>query len=105
MTYNPCKRSDCPHPGELTPENPDKLVGPELGELVVYQDPRYERWHNTVMRVTARSYVWSPEVHWPSGYHGTRRYDWTVVAGAKGSMVVDDVKLIPLELGMKVELS
>jgi len=83
------------------PEDPAKLEGPEVGDYCIYVDPRY-RWHNTVVKVKSRSYVWSPEEHGPNG-HGIRHYDWTVIqTGSSGTMVVDDDKLVPLVLGTRV---
>jgi hypothetical protein len=111
MTWNPCKDPRCPHPGELTPEDPDKLQGPDVGELMVYIDPNFSRWHGTIVRVLKRSYVWSPEAHMPTGYHGYRHYDWSVIEtdvksdGIFGRMVVDDDKLEPVILGTLVALN
>lgn len=86
---------------ELVPENPDRLQGPEVGALVRYRGYR-GRHENVVARVLARSYVWSPEQHREDGYHGHRRYDWTVIQFGPGEskrMVVDDADLFPIEPG------
>lgn len=103
MTWNPCRDPKCK--GELQPENPDKLEGPELGALVLYRNPRYPRWDGQVMRVHARSYVWAGEQHMPNGYHGHRHYDWTVVQGIDGvsdrRMVVNDDELTAIAPGQR----
>jgi len=94
----------------VDPERPELLRGPEVGTYVVYRDPAYPRWHNTVCLVKARSYVWAPNEHY-GDVHGYRHYDWTViwtdepdadVPGGIRSMVVDDDKLEPLRLGTRV---
>lgn len=87
------------------PENPAKLQGPEVGEIVRYGNEKYERWDGMLMRVKARSYVWSPgECQSKGGY---RHYDWKVVEwpvlNRKGkvvwtSMVVNDDKLTAVVL-------
>lgn len=84
---------------EPVPEDPAKVTGPEVGTLQAYVDKRKGR---IVVRVLARSYVWAPEQHHPSGYHGYRRYDWTVIQYGPSDqqrVVVDDVDLSPVELG------
>jgi hypothetical protein len=84
----------------LPPVDPDRLTGPEVGQVVRYHDPQFVRWDGTLMRVKERSYVWSPGECRSNG--GYRHYDWTVVEwpvlSRDGtivwkSMVVDDVKL------------
>lgn len=76
-------------------ERPDKLQGPEVGTLCLYQgrnDPS-----PLVVRVLERSYVWGPGD--PSYHGGARRYDWKVIArGPNGTrtLCVDDKDLVPL---------
>lgn len=89
---------DLSHPD--TPERPEKVKGPEIGALMRYRS-KYEQ-PDRVVKVIARSYVWSPEQHNPDGTHGFRRYDWTVIQrGPKSGqhLVVDDVELFPIEPG------
>lgn len=83
---------------EPEPENPEKLQGPLVDELVRYQ---YRDDPAIVVRVIERSYVWAPEVHHPSGFHGYRRYDWTVIQhkATGGRIVVNDTDLSPIEIG------
>lgn len=83
---------------EPEPENPEKLTGPLVGELVRYQ---YKDNPPIVVKVLARSYVWSPEQHNPSGYHGFRRYMDTVIQTRPtgGRIVVLDTDLSPIEIG------
>lgn len=100
--YNPCGDSRCD--GHLVPEHPERLTGPEVGDLCVYRDLDYPQWHNTVVRVILRSYVWSPEMHTGPEGHGYRHYDWSVIETSPGkTMVVDDDKLVPLVTGTRVE--
>lgn len=111
--WSPCKVAGCDHESPV-PEDPDKLQGPEVGSLCIYQDTDFPRWHGLVCKVLRRSYVWSPEVHVAMNRHGYRRYDWTVIQFDKldgerpwdrRSMVVDDCKLVPLEVGLRVALA
>jgi hypothetical protein len=75
------------HP--LPPEDPAKLKGPDVGDFVLYK--------GLVVRVTQRSYVWSPgECRSRGGY---RQYDSKVIEeGPNGyrSIVVNDSDLAPL---------
>lgn len=81
----------------IPPERPEKLQGPEVGALVLYQDDRYQP-EPIVVRVVERSYVWAP--HDPAYHGGARRYDLKVIdRGPKGRLLVDDAKLSPLPLG------
>lgn len=80
---------------EPVPVNPDRLQGPLVGQFALYYDQ--------VVRVIERSYVWAPEQHHEGGpldgYHGTRRYDWSVIErGPDGyrTVVVNDTDLTPL---------
>lgn len=97
MTKHVCnRRSAWPIGHPLPPENPDRLAGPKVGARVLYHDPKHPTWDGIEMRVTARSYVWSPGECRSNG--GYRHYDWSVVEwdagnGRSGSMVVDDDKL------------
>lgn len=81
----------CPH-YPIPPENPDRLQGPEVGTLCLYQgrnDPS-----PIVVRVVERSYVWAPGER-----TGSRRYDLKVIArGPDGArrLLVDDKDLVPL---------
>lgn len=93
-------RSAWPIGHPLPPEDPAKLTGPEVGDLVVYNDPTYSRWHGMVMTVTARSYVWSPGECRSKGGH--RLYSDSVVFDGKGTMVVSDEKLVVLAVGTYV---
>ena len=96
--------SPCYDPAHaLTPENPARLRGPEPGALCRYTYKRRHEWTNILVRIVARSYVWSPEQHNPDGTHGSRRYDWSVIEYAPGrTMVVDDTALEPVALGAKL---
>ena len=88
----------------LVPEDPTKVTGPEIGTLCLVVSP-YSWLSNRVARVTARSYVWSPETVRPDGYRGHRRYDWSVIEYGKGkTLVVDDADLQPLSPGMVAEV-
>lgn len=76
----------------IPPENPDRLQGPEVGALCLYHDDRYQP-EAMVVRIVERSYVWSPGERAQS-----RRYDLKVIdRGAKGRLLVDDVKLTVLD--------
>ena len=93
---------DMAHPP--TPEDPALLRGPEIGALVrfVYGPPGH-RWHGIVVRVVARSYVWSPELRNSSGFYGYRHYEWSVIEFEPGKkMVTNDTNLFPIELGDQV---
>lgn len=61
----------------VTPENPAKLTGPELGARVRYINTG--RRHGQVGTVTARSYVWAPDKANGPTYRGYRRYEDSVV--------------------------
>jgi hypothetical protein len=75
------------------PERPERLQGPEIGALCVYQS-RY-REGPELARVIERSYVWAPGD--PAYHGGARRYDWSVVRFDSGkSLCVDDKDLTPL---------
>lgn len=87
--------------GSLVPEDPAKLTGPEVGEIMRYKGIKHTDGTgfevNTVVRVLERSYVWSPEQHNPNGTHGYRRYDWSVIDYGRGKrMVVDDTSLFAI---------
>jgi len=75
------------------PINPDKLQGPEVGTRCV--------WHSKhgieAVTVTAQSYVWAPDQQRPDGYWGFRRYDLSVIQRERGSLLVDDKDLEPIE--------
>jgi hypothetical protein len=85
---------------EPEPERPERLEGPELGALCRMRS-KSDWLNDRVVKVVARSYVWSPEYHRPDGYHGYRRYDWSVIeyTAAGSRVVVNDVDLIPLQVG------
>ena len=89
--------SACYEPDHLlVPENPALLEGPEIGALCTYTSTG--SLAEQTVKVLERSYVWAPEQHRPDGYHGYRRYDWTVIAygeGFKRRLVVDDSDLSP----------
>jgi hypothetical protein len=111
--YIPCDVRGCDHE-TLVPEDPDKLQGPELGSLCIYQDEDFPRWDGLVVEVIARSYVWSPERHVAMNAHGYRRYDWSVIqfdtpdpehTWDRKTMVVDDDKLVPVDVGLRVALA
>ena len=71
-------------------ERPDKLQGPEVGALCVYQSRH--RPGPEMVSVTERSYVWAPGD--PSYHGGSRRYDWKVVRFDNGkTLCVDDKDL------------
>ncbi len=77
------------------PERPDKLQGPEVGALCIYNAPRYPQWDGQTVEVTERSYVWGPGD--PSYHGGSRRYDWKIVRFPTGkTLCVDDKDLTPL---------
>lgn len=84
------------HHYPIPPERPERLQGPEVGALCLYQgrnDPS-----PVVVRVLERSYVWAPGER-----TGTRRYDLKVIArGPNGTrhLLVDDKNLTPLVEGM-----
>jgi hypothetical protein len=89
-----------PHGHPVPPEDPERVKGPAMGAVVRYHDGHYPKWDRLLMRVKARSYVWSPGECSANGGH--RHYDWTVVEWPAlswdgrvvwQSMVVDDVKL------------
>jgi hypothetical protein len=89
---------DCRHM-PIPSERPDRLQGPEVGTLCLYQS-RYQA-APMVVRVLERSYVWAPGDPGYSG--GARRYDWKVIArGPNGTrtLCVDDKDLVPLAEGM-----
>lgn len=72
------------------PERPERLQGPEVGALCIYQS-NY-RAGPEIVRVTERSYVWAPGD--PAYHGGSRRYDWKVIEyGAGKSLCVDDKDL------------
>ena len=86
--------AECKHM-PIPEERPERLQGPEIGTLCLYQgrnDPA-----PMIVRVLARSYVWAPGD--PAYHGGSRRYDWKVIArGPNGtrSLCVDDKELTPL---------
>lgn len=94
---------DCP--GDLVPEDPARLHGPEIGTYC---------WLNgknripCLVKVIERFYVWSPEMHdMVTGYHGIRHYEWSVIEEGPGkyrAIVVNDTDLIALapEIARKV---
>lgn len=88
------------HP--LPPEDPDRLEGPEVGTFWLYTSP-YREDGTVVVRILARSYVWSPgECRQKGGY---RHYDWSVVEEGPGGyrkVVVNDEHLSPLPEGSRV---
>ena len=72
------------------PERPERLQGPEVGAVCVYQS-RYHAGPELV-QVTERSYVWAPGD--PSYHGGARRYDWKVIRYGNGkTLCVDDKDL------------
>jgi hypothetical protein len=83
--------AECPH-YPIPPENPDRLQGPEVGTLCLYQgrsDPS-----PVIVRVVERSYVWSP-----GDRSQSRRYDLKVIARGPNrtrTMLVDDKDLVAL---------
>lgn len=82
----------------IPPERPEKLQGPEVGTLCLYQS-KYQP-EPMVVRVLERSYVWAPGDRSYGG--GSRRYDWKVIArGPNGTrtLCVDDNDLSPLAEG------
>lgn len=94
----------------LPPEDPAKLTGPLVGEIVLLRGKSFgftwvdgERQPlrttpDRFVRVVARSYVWSPNECRHNG--GYRRYDWTVVDDEHGyRVVVDDTDLITIKPG------
>lgn len=86
--------AECDHL-PIPPERPERLQGPEVGTLCLYQgrsDPS-----PMIVRVTERSYVWAPGDRSYGG--GSRRYDWKIIArGPNGTrtLCVDDKDLVPL---------
>lgn len=108
-TEHVCRLNDpWPTGHPLPPEDPAKVQGPEVGDVVVYHHvSRTGRqvdgqivWTEVVEDqnaiIKARSYVWSPgECRHKGGY---RRYDWKVIRtfgdGRWYTVVVDDKDLI-----------
>jgi hypothetical protein len=101
---------------ELVPEDPSRLKGPELGFAVYTPRPydirssgitRHVQDEPRIVRVIERSYVWSPELHSDlTGYHGYRRYDWSVIEEGPDkyrAVVVDDDQLEAIPDGRRVE--
>ena len=94
----------------LTPPDPDKLTGPEVGTLVAYRDkyglgPNKVENSLIVVRVKERYYHWSPEVvlfkdGTPIG-RGYIMYDSTVIEFRPNgdSMVVNDSALSDIPVG------
>lgn len=81
--------AECQHM-PIPPERPERLRGPLVGAICVYQS-QYEPGP-TLVRVIERSYVWAPGDASYGG--GSRRYDWSVVAWPSGrTLVVDDSTL------------
>lgn len=90
------------HP--LPPEDPAKLQGPEVGTFAIYHpkgilvNGQLKYNEPRVVKVIARSYVWSPgECRSKGGY---RHYDRSVVEEGPGkfrSVVVNDEDLTPIE--------
>lgn len=90
--------------GKLTPERPERLVGPPVGALCL-EIGRYEFIRGRVVRVIERSYVWAPEQHNADGTHGYRHYEWSVVEYEPGHrVVVDDRDLIELKVGQRIDV-
>jgi hypothetical protein len=93
-----------PCPAGIPPEDPERLQGPEVGQLVWYEG--YGKYIPAqVCRVVERSYVWGPGDHNfrnADGTFGMRRYDWKVVDFGKSRLVVDDKDLTIIEPGMKM---
>lgn len=79
----------------IPPERLERLQGPEVGSLCLYQS-RYQP-EPMVVRVIERSYVWAPG---DRAYHGgSRRYDVKVIArnpNGTDTLLVDDKELTPL---------
>ncbi len=76
----------------ITPENPAKVRGPELGARVRYTSTG--RRHGQVGTVIARSYVWAPDTQYGEA-RGVRRYDDSVVVfDGGGSLAIDDADLV-----------
>ena len=82
----------------ITPENPDRLQGPEAGTLHRVAST-YGWLDGQVARVIERSYVWGPDQR-HGETRGHRRYDWSVIEyGPKAkTLVIDDADLVPLEV-------
>lgn len=102
-------KSDWKYTFPLTPELPERLQGPEVGEVLAYEYP--VGTPKGTAKVLERSYVWSPEVL-NYGQHGTpeqgqplhrgyRHYEWSVVEVTEPgrrpyTVVVNDTNLFPL---------
>ncbi len=79
---------------DIPPVRPERLRGPEVGALCVYQS----RYHEgpELVRVVERSYVWAPGD--PSYRGGVRHYDWKVIAFGNGKrLCVDDKDLAVID--------
>jgi hypothetical protein len=75
-------------------ENPDRLQGPTIGTVCLYQGKRDPEPVRVI--VTERSYVWAPGD--PAYHGGARRYDWKIVRFVDTparSLCVDDKDLVP----------
>lgn len=84
---------ECDHM-PIPPERPERLQGPEIGALCLYQGTRDAE--PVTVRVVERSYVWGPGERSYGG--GSRRYDWKVIdRPGRGRLVVDDKDLRPVE--------
>lgn len=81
--------AECAH-YPIPPENPERLQGPEIGTLCLYES-RYQH-PPMIVCVLERSYVWAPGERSQS-----RRYDLKVIdRGPRGHLLVDDKDLTPL---------
>lgn len=79
----------------ITPEDPAKVRGPEVGTRVRVTST-YDWLDGQIAIVTDRSYVWSPDRR-NGATRGFRRYDWSVIKyGAGKTLVVDDAQLVEL---------
>jgi hypothetical protein len=98
------------HP--LPPEDPAKLQGPEVGAVMVLPGKSYGVQHHTdgreptplpkppdrTVRITARSYVWSPGECRSRGGH--RNYGWSVIEDVNDPsyhVVVNDTDLVEVQ--------
>ena len=79
----------------LSPERPERLQGPGVGERVYHESKHYPG----PATVLERSYVWAPDKPSGDGLHrGYRRYDLKVIKCDSGQrLLVDDKDLSPLD--------
>lgn len=87
--------AECKHM-PIPPERPERLQGPEVGALCLYQSS-YQT-SPMVVQIIARSYVWAPGDRSYGG--GSRRYDWKVIARGPNqtrTLLVDDKDLVTID--------